>query len=292
MNETNRTDKSCFLVSPPPGFRIKAWLRKTPPALWLYRRRRRKEADVYLLSFPKAGRTWLRMLIGKALADQFGIQNPDVIELHRLAEGRTHVPRIRVKHDDDPHMKAPEELVTRKSEYRDCKVILLVRNIHDLAVSTYFQATKREGLFTGDISSFLRCRRGSAASIIRFHNIWAENRTIPREFLLVRYEDLRTDAAGELAKIWRFLGLPELAPEKIAAAVQFCSFENMRKMETQDQLSSGRLRASDPSDPESFKTRQGKVGGYKHYLSTEDIVWLDERVNDELSPFYGYNRSP
>lgn len=282
----------CFLEAPPPGFRLQTLLRRTAPALWLYRRRRRKEGDVYLLSFPKAGRTWLRMLIGKALADHFAIPDAELIELHRLAAGRPGVPRIRVKHDDDPHKKAPGELVADKREYRDCKVILLARNIHDLAVSTYFQSTKRENLFAGDMSSFLRCKRGSVASMIRFYNIWAENRSVPRDFLLVRYEDLKQDTAGELAKVWRFLGLPELPPEKLAAAVDFCSFENMRKMEARDQLGTGRLRAGDPSDPESFKTRQGKVGGYTRYLSGGDIAWIDQRVRDELSPFYGYGRAP
>lgn len=290
MPDADPVPVRCFLTSPPPGFRIRAWLRRSPPALWLYRRRRRKEGEVYLLSFPKAGRTWLRMLIGKALADHFGLPQADLIEIHRMAGGRPEIPRIRVKHDDDPHLKTPGELVARKSEYRDGKVILLVRNLHDLAVSAYFQATRREGLFHGDVSSFIRCRRGGVASMIRFYNIWAENRSVPRDFLLVRYEDLKADTEAELARVWRFLGLPDLPPEKLREAVEFCSFENMRRMETQDQLGSGRLRAGNPADPESFKTRQGKVGGYKDYLSPEDIVWLDDLVRRELSPLYGYSK--
>jgi len=292
MAAEQQTTGTCFLMSPPPGFRIAALLRGTRPALWLYRRRRKKEGDVYLLSFPKAGRTWLRMLIGRALADHFAVPDAELIELHRLAEGRPDIPRIRVKHDDDPQKKTPGELVADKREYRDCKVILLARNIHDLAVSAYFQATKRENLFVGDMSSFIRCPRGGVGSMIRFYNIWAENRGVPRDFLLVRYEDLKNDTAAELARVWRFLGLPELSPDTIAAAVAYCSFENMRRMEAQDQLGTGRLRAGDASDPESFKTRQGKVGGYTKYLSPEDIAWIDERVRNELSPFYGYSKSP
>jgi hypothetical protein len=47
--------------------------------------------------------------------------------------------------------------------------------------------------------------------------------------------------------------------------------------------------AGRPGDPESFKTRRGKIGGYVDYLSAEDIAWLNRRIDAELDPFYGYS---
>ena len=48
---------------------------------------RRHRTDVYLVSFPKCGRTWLRVMIGRAFQLHFDLPaDADLVELHRLAE--------------------------------------------------------------------------------------------------------------------------------------------------------------------------------------------------------------
>ena len=280
--------KGYLLQSPALSFLFRARLRKTLPARMLYRRKRNRGGDVYLISFPKAGRTWLRIMLGKVLALHYGLEDSGLLELHRLAETRPGIPRIRLKHDDNPQKKTPKELVTLKYEYRDRKVILLIRDIRDLAVSNYFEVTRRRHFFNGDLSSYLRCKRGSVDSMIGFYNIWADNRDAAADFLLVRYEDIHADTDRELRRILDFIGIKDVSPSTIREAIDFSSFENMRKMELGDDLDSGRLRAADSKDPESFKTRKGKVGGYTEYLSEEEIEELTRRIREELSPFYGY----
>jgi hypothetical protein len=39
------------------------------------------------------------------------------------------------------------------------------------------------------------------------------------------------------------------------------------------------------NDPESYKTRRGKVGGYVDYLTAEDIAFIDQTVNEFGCPF-------
>ncbi len=245
-------------------------------------------ADVFLLSFPKAGRTWLRLMLAKALAVHFNVHDENLIDLQRLAGQNPAIPRIKPKHDDNPHLKTPGELVTSKTEYRHRKVILLVRDIRDLAVSTYFQMTKREKRFRGEIGQFLRCRRGSVGTMIGFYNIWAENRHVPEGFMLIRYEDLHADSVGQLRRVLTFLGIQDVTDATVEEAIEFASFENMRKMELADAVGSDRLRPTDKGDPDSYKTRRGKVGGYVDYLSEPDIAMLTRRLQEELSPFYGY----
>jgi len=41
-------------------------------------------------------------------------------------------------------------------------------------------------------------------------------------------------------------------------------------------------------DPESFKTRKGKVGGYVEDLSESEIAELNDKLKRELNPVYGY----
>ncbi len=38
-------------------------------------------------------------------------------------------------------------------------------------------------------------------------------------------------------------------------------------------------------DPESFKTRRGKVGGYREYLSQEDVAFIDDIEERVENPF-------
>jgi len=41
-------------------------------------------------------------------------------------------------------------------------------------------------------------------------------------------------------------------------------------------------------DPESFKVRRGKVGGYQEYLSVEDLQYAAKALA-QLNPLFGYS---
>jgi hypothetical protein len=278
------------LNSPPLFDRLQFRLRGTAGVRALYRSKRNKMADAFILSFPKCGRTWLRVLLGKAISLHHGIEVDDVGELDQFADARADIPRIRFKHDDNPHFKTPGELVRIKNEYADRKVVVLARDVRDTVISMYFQITKREMRyrFEGELSEFLKSERGSAQSMIEFYNIWADQRDAPADFLMMRYEDLHTDTAGQLKTLLEFLGVPGVSDEHIAAAVDFASFDNMRKMETAKDSKIGRLSGGDAKDPNSLKTRKGKVGGYKEYLNEDEVAWLDRLIAERLNPIYKY----
>ena len=271
--------------------RIAFRLRGTAPVRHLYRGKRNRSADTFVLSFPKCGRTWLRILLGKAIADHHGITGVDFGELPQLAEQAPGLPVIRFKHDDNPHFKTPDELVRRKTEYRDRPVVLLVRDVRDTVVSAYFQMTRREQKyrFEGDIDAFARSDRGGARTLVGFYNAWARQHHIPPAFLLSRYEDLHADPHAELRRLLEFVGLPDIADATLDAAVEFASFGNMRKMEVSGDAP-GRLTnaETDGSDPEALKTRKGKVGGYAGYLRPDTVDWLNNLIDHELDPVFGY----
>ncbi|MBN2451067.1 MAG: sulfotransferase domain-containing protein [Lentisphaeria bacterium] len=275
----------------PVGFRVWCALRRSRLGRWSYRRRWRRSGAAFLLSYPKAGRTWVRLLLGKVLADHFGLDASfdDILALDHLHDLYPHVPLIEPRHDDYPQLKTPDELVARKDEYRHSRVILLVRDPRDLAVSAYFQMTRRRGKFSGSLGDFLRGPRGGIDTVIRFHNIWAACRNEPAAFLLVRYEDLRVDTARELRRMVDSLGLRKVGDDVLAAAVEYASFSNMRRQETsRDGSGPNRLDGGTAGDAESLKTRKGKVGGFAEYMTPEDAAWLTRRLEQELDPMYGY----
>ena len=244
-------------------------------------------ADAYVVSFPKCGRTWLRLMLGKAIDDHFGLGADDLMELTRMADRCPALPRIVFSHDDNAQFKAPDRIETSKERFRGKKVVFLVRDPRDVAVSLYFQLSKRRDKYSGTISDFLRRERGGFESLITYYNVWERERARVGDILLVRYEDLHADAAGELRRVVDFLGLGEITDAEVAEAVRFASFDNMRAMEQQDTFGSSRLRPADAGDEESFKTRKGAVGGYREYLTGADLAYVDAKMSG-LGSWLGY----
>jgi hypothetical protein len=280
------------LQHPPLGFLVRSRLERTGPVRWVRRLRRPRQADAYLLSYPKAGRTWLRVMLARLLAEHLGRAELAELESDAALKRRAGVPRLVAKHDGNPDKKTAAEIDPDRSEYAGCRVILLIRDLRDTVVSNYFQATRREHCYDGDLASYLHWPRGSFDTLLRYYNVWAAQRHVPRDFLLVRYEDLHADTAGELRRVAGFLGLQGATDRSIEAAVEFGRFEAMRGREAARPADGTPLSAGRVGDAESFKARRGKVGGYRDYLAPTDIAWLDARIAAELDPFYGYGATP
>ena len=275
---------------------IRSWM-PDPLKRWYAHR----NTDVYLISYPKCGRTWLRLMIGRALAQNFGLaEDEETLFIRWNQRPHRQVPWITVVHDDRPMLKTPEELETCKVRYQDKQVIFLARDPRDVIVSSYFEMNNRgrlfgdtpyesrQAVFEGSLPDFIRNRTGGFETILRYYNIWAENRKIPRGFLLVRYEDMKADAQHELRRVIDFLGLESIPDGILAEAVEYASFENMRKMESQGQFKSGMLKPADQSNQDSFKTRRGKVKGFADHLEQADIAFLNQTMGEKLSDYFGY----
>ena len=123
--------------------------------------------------------------------------------------------------------------------------------------------------------------------------MWATEASAIRDLLIVRYEDLRSDPNATLARIIEFMGSSVISRE-IEEAVRFSSVENMRNMETKRTfwLSGSRMVAKDKNNPDSFKVRKAKVGGYRDYFNEDQIRTMNDLVQTELNPLFGYQEIP
>lgn len=274
-----------------------------------------RPVDAFLISFPKSGRTWLRLMLGQIFVHQFSLDHPEIqkkmLKLEPLAELNPAVPRVRVTHDDEPHWKKPHELETTKIQFKQSKIIFLSRDPRDVVVSAYFEQEKRaamwmeeakraqdrgEGIdlerlkpFQGDLSTFLYHDVGSFDTVLRYYNIWADNRHASAGFLLIRYEDLHENPKRELGRMLKFLEVPDVSDEILSEVIEHTSFKNMRKMEVENAFDSRHLKPADEKDENSFKTRRGKVGGFVDYFNQIDITYMNDKISKNLSEFYGYN---
>lgn len=267
----------------------------------LLRRHAFQKTDVFLISYPKCGRTWLRLMIGKAIQLHYNLpETEEILFLNWKQRPSPEVPLIRVVHDNRPMLRRTSELEESKAHYRSKQVIFLVRDPRDVIVSSYFEMKNRSRIFgenpyeersaefDGSLSEFIHRDQGGFDTILRYFNIWAENRNQPKKFLLVRYEDMISDPTAELSRVITFLDLPGVPERTLTKAVEFASFENMRKMETEGTFQGGILKPADQADTDSYKTRKGRIGGYLEYLEQEEIDYLNMRIGEDLSPIFGY----
>lgn len=253
--------------------------------------------DRFILEYPKCGRTWLRQMVGMAIDRAMGRASPDPGELMKvtLAAG---LPTIELTHDDSPHVKPADAIATDKSLYSGKKVVLLVRDPRDVVVSYFFHVTKRGDAagsiqpFTGTLAEFFARPAGGLASVIRYYNVWAAARTVPRGFLRVRYEDLRADTPATLAEVLTFLDIPVPDAAGLQKIVESCRFDAMQAEERAGRFGVHRLTAGDAGEPDSYKVRRGKIGGFRDYLDAGEIARIDQEIARDLDDWYGDYKRP
>ncbi len=244
--------------------------------------------DAYIVSYPKSGRTWLRVLIGKALCEKYNL--PEAIMLYtKKVTSEAGILCTKFAHDSSGDRYEYYRLPTDKSKYAENKVIFLARDIKDILVSYYFHTTRgtkrKEKLYSGALSDLIRSDIRGARKVISFYNIWHGQREVPKEFLLIRYEDMHEKTDEVLAQVLHFLGAKNIERHIIETAVQFASFNSMKKKERAGFFKHQSMKPRNINEPESYKVRKGVVGGYKSYLSQEDIKYIDELRRELGCPF-------
>lgn len=267
---------------------------------------RRKYADAFVVSFPKCGRTWLRLLISRSIVKHFNIEVPEdnlgLIYIQYLSKYNSSIPKIVFEHDDDVFFKSPQELSTSKVEYKNNKVLHLVRDPRDVIVSSFFHKKHRHNFspndksrnsymsYEGQIDDFVMEQIGSFNTLLNYYNIWHQNRDVPLDYMMLRYEDLYREPKKWLRQTLNFLEL-YVSDEAIEDAINYASFTNMRKMEEQQLFKSDVLKPADPSNPNTYKTRQKKLGGFTKHLNEETIAYMNRQIADNLSEVYRYGQS-
>jgi hypothetical protein len=286
-----------FFLPKEKKIRIDRWLRGKEE----YRKLRL--ADGVIVSFGKSGRTWLRVMLSRFYQVKYGIGERHLIGFDNLHKKNRAIPKLFFTHDN--YLKDYTGNRDSKADFYDKKVVLLIRNPLDVAVSQFFQwkyrmrpgkkALNQYPEHGSDINiyDFLMDPDAGLTKIIDYLNLWASEAGKIKDLLIVRYEDMRSNTGEVLEKIVTFLGTPG-EQDQIQEAVRFASVENMRNMETKRTfwLSGSRMVAKDKSNPNSYKVRKAKVGGYRDYFDDKQIQTLNQLVADRLDSIFGYEFAP
>ena len=278
--------------------RFERWLRGREET------RRLQRADVAVVSFGKSGRTWLRVMISRYYQLVFGIPESVLLGFDNYHRRNAKIPKIFFTHDN--YIKDYTGEFDSKASFYGKKVVLMVRNPKDIAVSQYFQwqhrmrpAKKKLNQYPPDGATvsaydFVMDPNCGLPDIVDYLNLWASEAERVEKLLIVRYEDMRSDPNKTLRRVMEFINDDASDSDAIDGAVEYSSVENMRKLEEKNVfwLAGGRMKPGKKGDPNTYKVRRAKVDGYKDYFNEVEAAEIDRLVSHDLSPAYGYDAPP
>ncbi len=282
----------CFWLPKTRRKKMERWLRGREEFKKLER------SDWVLMSWGKSGRTWLRVMMSRAYTLKAGLPASELLDFDNLRDRDPSLPAVFFTHNN--YLRDYTGNQTSKAHFKGKRIVLLVRDPRDVAVSQFFQWQFRmrpNKKFINDYPphgadidtwNFVLDKDAGLPRVIDYFNGWADAIPELKDVLVVRYEDMRTEPAKVLADIMAFTGT-DVTPEQVQEAVDFAAYDNMKKMEQEGFFkgSGARVKPGDKDDPQSYKVRKAKVGGYRDYFTDEQCEQLEQMVA-ELNPMFGY----
>ena len=263
-------------------------------------------AGFLIIGHPKSGNTWLKAMISRLYQMRYQLPESKLINTDEFSRKYPEIPRLAATNGCYSYEQevgnllaagAPDNLLRHKP------VMFLARNPIDIAVSWFHQFTKRQSRAkqelinhsiahpvdrnTIDMWSFVRHSDIGLPFLIEYQNTWARNIAQLEHGMLVKYEELRSEPVATLYKITQLMG-ETFTEDEVRAAVEWGSFDNLRKLETSGTFSQGGMKLVNANDPSTFKVRRGKVGGYREDFNAEQVAELEALVRDNILPELNY----
>ena len=226
---------------------------------------------VFLVSYPNSGRSWLNYMLLNVLK---------TLEIQDI--------NIQLTHDQSEIILEngfkPDPLLLYKYpnryKYLRSRVIFLARDPRDIIASIFIKS--QIGLnfpLFDSISDFVNMMFWFKR-IIYFYNLWNNNKNIPIDFKLVKYENLLMD---RFKKVLSFLNI-KINDDIVSNIYMESSADKMRKKEKENTLD-GITHFGTELD--KLKVRHATKGSFRNDLSNNDILYCNNEMK-KLSSFFKY----
>jgi hypothetical protein len=238
-----------------------------------------RPTDVFIVSWPKSGTTWLAFLVANLLKGsrpgQLNLRNstryvPDLNRGYLKKRGFTDgflndlplFPDPRIFKVHAPYDKGLP------------KVVYLLRDPRDAIVSTWHYLRLQDATFSLSLKDFIRKDGYWPCSWDLHVGGWLLDHDHP-DLLLVKYEEIHQDTYTVLRRVLDFSGI-RYDGSDIAKAVETSRFDDMQRLEEKfGSVESGGVAG------ERF-IRKGKIGGWRQELDRESLLIIEKKYIDVM----------
>lgn len=233
--------------------------------------------DVFLVSYPKSGNTWLRFLLANLVKN-----HNELINFHNVHD---YCPEWE-RHTEIIKGLNPPRIIKSHQQYNKNfnKVIYLVRDGRDVYVS-YYNYLISEGHIAYEISfrEFLETYHFPYGYWSDHINSWLNSKLSKTKdkFYLIYYEDMLKNPLLILSKLADFIGL-STDTQNLKQAIENSSFETMQNIErkfgrTYSNKNSGRF------------VRKGTPGEWLEYFGDKEYKILENKNELKMLENLGYD---
>jgi estrone sulfotransferase len=225
--------------------------------------------DVLLVSFPRSGNTWMRLLLCNLISlREWEGKKVDFSLLNKT------MPELGVNNllAPWPYATIPRVVKTHRSysaPFRANRSIGIIRDPRDVMVSFYHYSKDRKGLYRGDFSNFIRNPRFGLESWFRHYLSWRDHFT-----LTMTYEQMKEDTLREFHRVLDVLNV-SYSEDMIREAVQRSNLASIREAEKS---------ASLPENGQAIFARSGVSRQWPSYFSEQDLAYYQE-LSDQYGVF-------
>ncbi|XP_031239681.1 sulfotransferase 6B1-like [Mastomys coucha] len=237
-----------------------------------------REDDIFLVSYPKSGTHWLAEVIERI--PDAGITLTSPIELGDISkfEELKMIPKRRAI---PTHLNYEMLPVTVKQ--KQCKIIYIVRNPKDTAVSMFHYYRDNPNLpSTETWAAFLELfLKGDVVYGSWFDHVlgWEEHKN-NKNVLFLFYEEMKKDFVKSLKKITAFLGI-DVNDSEMGKIARSTSFSEMKNKAAKENCDPNHVICALTSD-RNLVFRKGVVGDWINYFTPKQNRVFDELFTEKM----------
>lgn len=234
--------------------------------------------DLYIVSFPKSGATWMDFLMANIHTTMSGDKRSiNFFNIHTIIPDVHYCRQVGVANLAFPGFRVIKSHAEFNRYYKN--VVYLIRDPRDAMVS-YYKFLVGLGQFSGTVSDLIRSPRYGIDAWVNHVDSWYFKSEASLRITIVRYEDLKNDSYSALKHLYNTLGF-EISDEVLNLAIQKSSFDNMKILEKAWNYG-GRPVA------ENFKFMQkGVSGSWNEILSENDHAYIC-KASEKILLEFGY----